>query len=216
MKHKIKKNRLKIFIALSLMITCVFGIMFATNTFAYDTNNELGYTDTLTDFRVGNFSSLEYKTFTNDNNETKNYIELHRTTSANYFYYKVLSDYLETNNYFSDYALLINFDYGWYGNDGWRSYNNGSNVFISLSNSFSTYNVNFNQYLGAHMQFNSDFNYNYRTAILTSGTTNTVLFNENSDFSFSINNQNSTSYYLRIYNIDFIKQDQVTLSCKSL
>lgn len=215
MKHQIKKNRLKIFIALSLMITCLFGVMFATNTFAYNVRDYLGYTSTLENITNSSFNNISIKEF--ENNETsKEYLEFNINSNSTWNNFIFNVDVEETK-YMKNYCIILNYDIGYY-----NSTTGLYTSYISSSN-YCQFNIHSNRdyqspnaYLLNTYSSDNNFNYKFRTQMwqfTSSGANNNETFNDNTNFTFGLRTSNASAVpILRIYNIDFINVDEITLS----
>ena len=214
MKHKIKKNRLKIFIALSLMITCLVGVMFATNTFAYSSVNTISDTLTLYEQDYTNSTCLNRNTYLQDG-----YIDYRVNNNSGYITYVpfTINDTNYTTENYPNYCIVINCirlrQDGVIDTDNTTGFSNGiyPNVssisgaswtttyynFINKNNiKYKTFVIN----LASMASFNTSIDYNGHKA-LTLGFRGTQF--QSSDTSWQ---------GIRIYNIDFIKYEDLYTS----
>ena len=207
MKRKFKKNRLKIFIALSLMITCLFGVMFATNTFAYNgSSNTISTT-------LSNPTNYITSTILNPNTyETDNYIDVRVNNDSGYITnitFTINDTSLNnTNLAYGNYVLLIN----WckINQNGVTTATNSSQS-IQISPNNNTINTLIQTtYATNYITLNGK---QFKTNTINLGSTNTFSITTGQitiGYRGSQNQSSDTSWQgIRIYNIDLIPSDEI-------
>lgn len=213
MKHKIKKNKLKIFIALSLMITCIFGVMFATNTFAYESVNTISDTLTLYEEDFSSSTCLNRNTYLQDG-----YIDVRVNNNSGYITYVpfTINDTNFVSQSYLNYCVIINcirINQNGVITDSTASFTNSLHPNVNNTGG-TTYNTTYYNLITKN-------NIQYKTLIYNLGSVNTFTTNVNYNghkaitlgFRGSSYQSSDTSWQgIRIYNIDFIKYEDIYTS----